>query len=114
MTRSGHPAIRRVVRSHRYNPAQAGNGPASGFQGFVGRDHRNAGVNRAQELALRPAVDPIGESGQPLTLSDFRAGDTLWVTSRTSGEEITAVHVRKGRMDVADLHRYYLDYAEIK
>jgi len=56
----------------------------------------------------------VDESGQPLKLSDFRAGDTLWVTSRTSGEEITAVHVRKGRMDVTDLHRYYLDYAEIK
>ena len=31
-----------------------------------GRDHRDAGVDRAQELALRPAVDPIGESDQPL------------------------------------------------
>jgi hypothetical protein len=54
------------------------------------------------------------DSGQPLKLSDFRAGDTVWVTSRTSGGEVTAVHVRKGQMRVADLHRYYLDYSEVK
>lgn len=56
----------------------------------------------------------VDNSGQPLKLSDFRAGDTVWVTSRISGAEVTAVHVRKGQMDVADLHRYYLDYAEVK
>jgi len=53
-------------------------------------------------------------SGQPLKLSDFRAGDTVWVNSRTGGEEITAARVRKGGMNVADLHRYYLSYAEIR
>lgn len=56
----------------------------------------------------------VDDSGQPLKLSDFRAGDTVWVTSRTSGGEVSAIHVRKGQMDDADLHRYYLDYAEIK
>ena len=56
----------------------------------------------------------VDDSGQPLKLSDFRAGDTVWVNSRTSGEEITAARVRKGGMNVADLHRYYLNYAEIK
>jgi hypothetical protein len=56
----------------------------------------------------------VDESGRPLKLSDFRAGDTVWASSRTSGDETTAVHIRKGRMNVAELHRYYLDYAEIK
>jgi hypothetical protein len=56
----------------------------------------------------------VDESGRPLKLSDFRAGDTVWASSRTSGDETTALHIRKCRMDVADLHRYYLDYAEIK
>jgi hypothetical protein len=56
----------------------------------------------------------IGDSGHPLKLSDFRAGDTVWVSSANSKGEVAALRVRKGRMDVADLHRYYLDYAEIK
>jgi hypothetical protein len=56
----------------------------------------------------------VDESGLPLKLLDFRAGDTVWVTSRTAGGEVTAVHVRKGWMDIADLHRYYLDYGEVK
>jgi len=54
------------------------------------------------------------ESGAPLKLSDFRAGDTVWVSSTSSKGDVTAVRVNKGHMDVADLHRYYLDYPEIK
>jgi len=54
------------------------------------------------------------DSGTPLKLSDFRAGDTVWVSSTSNKGDVTAVRVRKGRMNVADLHRYYLDYAEIK
>ena len=35
----------------------------------------------------------VDESGRPLKLSDFRAGDTVWASSRTSGDETTAVHI---------------------
>jgi hypothetical protein len=55
----------------------------------------------------------VGENGQPLKFSDLRAGDTVWVTS-SGGANPTASHIRKGQMTVADLHRYYLDYAEIR
>ena len=54
------------------------------------------------------------ENGAPLKLSDLRAGDTVWVTSSGSAAAPTAVHIRKGQMTSADLHRYYLDYPEIK
>ena len=53
-------------------------------------------------------------SGKPLKLADLRAGDTVWVNSSASRDEITATSIHKGEMTVADLHRYYLDYAEIK
>ena len=54
------------------------------------------------------------EAGKPLKLSDFRAVDTVWVTSSGAVGDATATRIRKGRMTVADLHRYYLDYPEIK
>jgi hypothetical protein len=55
------------------------------------------------------------ENGKALKLSDFRAGDTVWMVSSPAGPgEATALRIRKGQMTVADLHRYYLDYAEIK
>jgi hypothetical protein len=54
------------------------------------------------------------ESGKPLKLSDFRAGDTVWVTSTNEKGDVAALRVRKGGMTAADLHRYYLNYAEIR
>ncbi len=66
-------------------------------------------------LIVNAATKFVDENGKPLKLSDFRAGDTVWMVSSTSGQgEATAIHVRKGQMTVADLHRYYLDYPEIK
>jgi hypothetical protein len=53
------------------------------------------------------------DAGKAIRLSDFRAGDTVWVVA-TGGAEPTAIRIRKGRMTIADLHRYYLDYPEIK
>ncbi len=53
------------------------------------------------------------DAGKPLTLSDLRAGDTVWVLSSNPADP-TASRIRKGQMTVADLHRYYLDYPEIK
>jgi hypothetical protein len=70
------------------------------------------------EVTLLMRVDDstkfTDDSGKPLKLSDFRAGDTVWVASTNNKGDVTALRVRKGRMDVADLHRYYLDYSEIK
>lgn len=62
----------------------------------------------------------LDEMGRALTLADFRAGDTIWVaapgvTATASGSaEPTATRIRKGQMTVPDLHKLYLDYAEIK
>jgi hypothetical protein len=56
----------------------------------------------------------VDDSGKPLKLSDLRAGDTVWLTSRVGADGAYATKVRKGEMTVADLHNYYLDYAEIK
>ncbi|HEY6904678.1 MAG TPA: hypothetical protein VI216_10250 [Candidatus Acidoferrales bacterium] len=52
--------------------------------------------------------------GKPIQLSNFRAGDTVWVTLSNGSSGPTAVKVRKGEMTVAELHRYYLNYPEIK
>jgi len=65
-------------------------------------------------MKVTPQTKLTDESGNPLKLSDFRAGDTLWAISTGSGDDTTAVKVRKGQMTVADLHRYYLDYEAIK
>jgi hypothetical protein len=56
----------------------------------------------------------VDDSGNAMKLSDFRAGDTVWLTSGKTSDGAVALKVRKGQMTVADLHRYYLDYAEIK
>jgi hypothetical protein len=61
-----------------------------------------------------PQTTFVNDSGQPMKLADLRAGDTVWLTSTGSSADATALKVRKGQMTVADLHRYYLDYSEIK
>ncbi len=74
-------------------------------------------LKRPDEVTLllnaTPKTQYFDENGKPLKLSDLRAGDTVWVTS-TAGAHPTAISVRKGEMTVAELHRYYLDYSEIK
>ncbi len=52
--------------------------------------------------------------GKAMKLADLRAGDTVWLTSGKGSDGTVALKVRKGQMTVADLHRYYLDYSEIK
>ena len=74
-------------------------------------------LKRPNEVTLLMQVNEktqyADETGKSLHLSDFRAGDTVWATS-FGGPEPTAIRIRKGHMTVADLHRYYLDYPEIK
>ena len=65
-------------------------------------------------LKVAPDTKFVSEGGKPLRLADFRAGDTVWVVYKGTGDDSTAVHVRAGGMSVEDLHKYYLDYAVIK
>ncbi|HEY6465946.1 MAG TPA: hypothetical protein VIY69_08140 [Candidatus Acidoferrales bacterium] len=65
-------------------------------------------------LKVTPNTKFVNEAGKQLKLADFRAGDTVWVKYQGSGENATAVNVRAGVMSVADLHKYFLDYAVIK
>jgi hypothetical protein len=49
------------------------------------------------------------EDGRPLTLSDLRAGDTLYIVlGSDAGVEKTAVSIRRGPMTVEELQRRYL------
>jgi hypothetical protein len=56
----------------------------------------------------------LGADGKVIPLTDLRAGDTVWVVSSGRGQGATAVEIRMGPMTQAELHRYYLDYPEIK
>jgi hypothetical protein len=75
-------------------------------------------LKRPTEVTLLVKADNntklLDDAGKPLMISDFRAGDTVWVQTSGGGAEPTAVRLRKGEMTIADLHRYYLDYPEIK
>jgi hypothetical protein len=75
-------------------------------------------LKRPTEVTLLSRVDDktryLDDSGKPIKISDFRAGDTVWVTLSDSSSGPVATRIRKGEMTVADLHRYYLDYPEIK
>ncbi len=75
-------------------------------------------LKRPTEVTLLVTVNAntkyFDDSGQPLKATDFRTGDTVWLTSSGNPDNPTALRIRKGEMTVADLHRYYLDYAEIK
>jgi hypothetical protein len=74
-------------------------------------------LKRPDEVTLlvnaTPKTQYIDENGRPLKLSDIRAGDAVWVIA-SGGAQPAAIRIRKGQMTVAELHRYYLDYPEIK
>ncbi|HTZ75357.1 MAG TPA: hypothetical protein VMB47_15655 [Candidatus Aquilonibacter sp.] len=65
-------------------------------------------------LKVTPQTKFSSEARKVLKLSDFRAGDTVWVVYKGTGDDATAVSVRAGIMTVPDLHEYYLDYPVIK
>ena len=75
-------------------------------------------LKRPTEVTLLVKVDAstqfLNDAGKPLKIIDFRAGDTVWVTTSGGGDQPAAARIRKGQMTVADLHRYYVDYPEIK
>ncbi|HTW32191.1 MAG TPA: hypothetical protein VMD76_10955 [Candidatus Sulfotelmatobacter sp.] len=61
-------------------------------------------------LKVTPDTKFASEAGKALKFGDFRAGDTVWVTYKGTGDTATAASVRAGIMTVSDLHKYYLDY----
>ncbi|MGH9772456.1 MAG: hypothetical protein ACRD4Q_12275 [Candidatus Acidiferrales bacterium] len=75
-------------------------------------------LKRPTEVTLLAHVNAktqvLDENGKPIHLADLRTGDTVWVVSSTSAGETIASRIRKGSMTVDDLHKYYLDYPEIK
>ena len=75
-------------------------------------------LKRPTEVTLLVKVDAntqfLDDAGKSLKITDFRAGNTVWVTTSGGGDQPAAARIRKGQMTVADLHRYYVDYPEIK
>lgn len=53
----------------------------------------------------------LDEQGKPLRLKDFRAGDTVYVTSSPGAEGTRgATRIRKAPMTFEELHRRYLEF----
>ena len=48
------------------------------------------------------------ENGNAIRLADIRAGDTVYITSRSNGGPLVAVTIRKGPMTLDVLHERYL------
>jgi hypothetical protein len=48
------------------------------------------------------------ENGKAIKLSDFRTGDTIFVTYSTQGSAQVATTVRKGMMTTAEMRKRYL------
>lgn len=46
--------------------------------------------------------------GKAIQLRDLRAGDTVYIVSNRSGEQLIAVSIRKGPMTLGVLHERYL------
>jgi hypothetical protein len=71
-----------------------------------------------KEVTLLAKVTPqtqlLDEKGKPIKLSDLRAGDTVWAVTTGTADNTTVTRLRKGPMTVAELHKYYLDYPEVK
>jgi len=110
-------------------PAKPSNLPAQDVKPIAGEQfYIIASVDQTkQELLLKRPTEVttliktsdktqfFDDTGHPLRLTDFRAGDTVWVASgKSASSEPVATRIRKGQMTVADLHKLYLDYAEIK
>jgi hypothetical protein len=49
------------------------------------------------------------DKGKPLKITDFRTGDTIFVTYSTQADKtLAAEHVRKGMMTMAEMRKRYL------
>jgi len=65
-------------------------------------------------LSINDKTKYTNETGKLIRPSDLHTGDTVWVVSSGTGQNGTAIRIRKGPMTVAELHQLYLDYPEIK
>jgi len=54
------------------------------------------------------------DSKNPIKLSNFRTGDTVWVRATGTEDNPTALSIRMGQLTMAELHSIYLDYPVIK
>jgi hypothetical protein len=60
-------------------------------------------------LAVTSKTQFFDEKGKALKLTDFRTGDTIFVTySHQPDNTLVAEHVRKGMMTVAEMRKRYL------
>lgn len=59
-------------------------------------------------VAVTDKTQIVDENNKPIKLTDLRTGDTIFVTYATaSNGTMTATHVRKGMMTVAELRKRY-------
>ncbi len=73
-------------------------------------------LKRPTEVTLLVRVNDktayLDQQGRPLQLKDFRAGDTVYVTLRSSAEGPAVItRIRKGLMTLVELRRRYLKLA---
>lgn len=71
---------------------------------------------RPTQLTVAANVGPqtvcLGEKGEKMTLSELRAGDTVWAVIKTGRNGVaTALRIREGAMTQAELQRLYLHYS---
>jgi len=71
---------------------------------------------RPTQLTVAASVGPqticLGEKGQKMTLSELRAGDTVWAIVKTAKNgTATASRIREGAMTQAEMQRLYLHYS---
>lgn len=71
---------------------------------------------RPTQLTVAAGVGPqtvcLGDKGQKMTVSELRAGDTVWAVVKTGKNGVaTALRIREGAMTQAELERLYLHYS---
>lgn len=71
---------------------------------------------RPTQLTVAASITPqtvcVSEKGQKMTLSELRAGDTVWAVIKTGKSGVaTALRIREGAMTQAELHQLYLHYS---
>jgi hypothetical protein len=64
-----------------------------------------------EEMTVTPGTVILDQEGKRIPLSDVRAGDTVYIVTRTSSKGFPeVVRIQQGPMTVAALHRRYLNY----
>jgi hypothetical protein len=78
----------------------------------VDKTHNALVLLRPTEITTTVGVNDktryADENGKPLKLTDFRTGDTIFVTYSTQSNTLLAQSVRKGMMTTAEMRKRYL------